>query len=73
MWSIKDVGNGYYSFVSKCSGKYLDISDGIGGNGRNVQIYTPNGTNAQKFKLEKYISETPKKTVDNGTYVIKSV
>ena len=82
LWQIKDVGNGYYSLVSKCSGKYLDISGGIASNGRNIQIYTSNGTNAQKFKIEKYTngssnnqsgnSETPKKTIDNGTYVFKS-
>ena len=73
LWQIKDIGNGYYSFVSKCSGKYLDVYDGRVKNGENIQIFTSNGTNAQKFKLEKYSTEeTPKKTVDNGTYIIKS-
>ena len=72
LWSIKDVGNGYYSFVSKCNGKYLDVYDGRVKNGENIQIFTSNGTNAQKFKLERYNTEIPKKTVDNGTYVVKS-
>ena len=82
LWQIKDVGNGCYSFISKCNGKYLDVLSGIAENGRNVETYSSTNTNAQKFKLEKYQNggsnnpsgntETPKKTIDNGTYVFKS-
>ena len=82
LWQIKDLGNGYYSFISKCNGKYLDVLSGIAENGRNVETYSSTNTNAQKFKLEKYQNggsnnpsgntETPKKTIDNGTYVFKS-
>ena len=70
LWQIKDVGNGYYTFISKCNGRCLDVYGGIAGNGRNISTFSSNGTKAQKFKLEKY--EYATKTVDDGTYVVKS-
>ena len=60
-WQIVEAGDCYYNIVSKASGLALDIYDGRANNGQNVQIYTPNGTNAQKFRfvtgLRKYYEE----------------
>lgn len=35
-WKILSKGNGYYSFISKCNGLYLDIYAGSTNNGANV-------------------------------------
>jgi hypothetical protein len=37
--------------VCKCNGKALDVSGGNVYNGNNIQIYSLNGTNSQKWKL----------------------
>ena len=50
---IKDAGDGYYSIISKCNGLYLDVYGAMANNGTQMQIYEGNGSNAQKFKLEK--------------------
>ena len=75
-WSIQDAGNGYYYIVSKLSGMYLDIQGGTVKNGGNIQVYVSNKTEAQKFKFQKSSSSNSgieaKKTVDDGTYVIRS-
>jgi peptidoglycan/xylan/chitin deacetylase (PgdA/CDA1 family) len=42
---------GTYVFITK-NGFALDISGGSTSEGANVQLYTPNNTNAQKFKVE---------------------
>ena len=74
-WIIKDAGNGYYYVISKCNNLYLDIYLGTAKNETNVQVYEGNGTNAQKFKFEKVNSNTSvtgTKTVEDGTYQIKT-
>ena len=73
-WMIKDESDGYYSVISKCNNLYLDVSSGIAKNGTNIQVYAGNDTNAQKFKFEKYEEGkiTGKKTIEDGTYIIKS-
>ena len=73
-WMIKDESDGYYNVISKCNNLYLDVSSGIAKNGTNIQVYAGNDTNAQKFKFEKYEEGkiTGKKTIEDGTYIIKS-
>ena len=83
-WIIKDVGNGYFSIVSKCNGLYIDVENAIASNFTNIQMCDGNGLNAQKFKFEKVqennnnvnINQTTiptgTKTIEDGTYVIKS-
>ncbi|WP_165251932.1 RICIN domain-containing protein [Adlercreutzia sp. ZJ304] len=56
--------NGTYTIVSTIAGsKVLDINGGSSSNGANVQIYSSNNTNAQKFTL----------TYSGGFYTIKNV
>ena len=83
-WIIKNVGNGYYSIISKCNGLYVDVYNAIAQNFQNIQMCDGNGLDAQKFKFEKVgednkPEETPeivvpvgKKTIEDGTYVIRS-
>ncbi len=70
-WLIQKNSDNTYSIISKGSGLYIDINAGQIKNGSNIQVYTGNGTNAQKFMLET-LTTTNNKTIDNGTYAIKS-
>ena len=80
-WVIKDAGNGNYSIIAKCNGLYVDVHNGIAANFTNIQMCDGNGLNAQKFKFEKVAGNTQvpskpivtgTKTIDDGTYVIRS-
>ena len=55
------IKNGYYVLWSATGGRHLDVSAASRANNANVQIWTNNGTNAQKW----YISH-----VGNGYYKI---
>ena len=71
-WQIIDVGNGYVSFISVCNGLYLDVAGASTANGANVQVYESNGTDSQKFKLTEVKEVTGTKTIEDGTYMIKT-
>ena len=84
-WIIKEAGNGYYSLISKCNGLYMDVTNASASNFTNIQMCDGNGLKAQKFKFEKYSANSNNnnnntvpalpegtKTIEDGTYVIKS-
>ena len=77
-WILKDAGNGYYYITSKSCNLNLDIFGGYFTNGTNVQVWTLANQNNQKFKFElvKLLDNNdvikPKKTIEEGTYAIKS-
>ena len=87
-WIIKEAGNGYYNIISKCNGLYVDVENAIAKNFTNIQMCDGNGLNAQKFKFEKVQTNTTSnttnentnqitilkgtKTIEDGTYVIRS-
>ena len=71
-WIIQDAGDGYYYVISKCNGLYLDAANGVAANGTNIAVCYGNNSNAQKFKFQKYEELMPKRTLEDGTYVIKS-
>ena len=71
-WVIKNAGNGYYYIISKSDNSFADIYACSTKDGTNVQTHSYNGGNNQKFKFEKTIYDTPKKTLENGTYIIKT-
>lgn len=51
------IEDGVYTISPKCaSGLVLDVSGGSTSNSANIQLYTPNGTNAQTVKVE-YIGD----------------
>ena len=51
LWYFKDAGDGYVTICNKLTDKALDIPNGEDNDGVKLQQYTPNGSNAQKFKL----------------------
>ena len=71
-WRIVPTSDGYFSFVSTCSGKYLDVAGGKTANGTNVQIYTGNDTAAQKFSLNNVAEAPGEQLISNGNYTIRS-
>ena len=71
-WIIKDAGDGYFYIVAKNSGLHLDVYKGAPVNGTNIQVFTARTTVNQKFKFEQVVEEKPVKTIEDGTYVIKS-
>lgn len=52
-WFIKSIPGTEYVTIKNMSGFYLDVNAGNGQNGANIQTYGENGTDAQKFKLQK--------------------
>ncbi len=75
-WKISKNADGTYTFENTCDGKVLDIYCAYTDNGTNVRLYSGNGTNAQKWKFEKYVEQvtttTPKQLIANGAYDIRS-
>ena len=45
------IDNGIYTIASAVGDKVIDAQGGKRVNGTNVQLYTPNGTNAQKYRF----------------------
>ena len=59
------ISNGTYTIVSALNNNYVvDIANGSKSSQANVQLYTNNGTNAQKFEVKKN---------SDGYYTIKNV
>lgn len=49
-----DITEGTYTFISTINTNYaMDVYNGSNGNGANVQMYTSNKTNAQKWTIKK--------------------
>ncbi len=76
-WIIKSTGDGYYSIISKLSGFYIDVNNGIANNYTNLQMCNGNGMAAQKFRFDRVkenseIQVQGAKTLDTGTYIIRS-
>jgi hypothetical protein len=64
-WQFKKNSDGSYTISSLSNtSKVLDVSGGSDQNGANIQIYTSNSTNAQKF----YIRET---SSGSGVYYLQ--
>ena len=82
IFTIKHIGEGYYSIVCKKSGKCLEIEGGYASAGTNVQQYDSNGTDAQQWVIKEvgdYYCITSKRNglcldldnynTDNGTNI----
>lgn len=50
-WKPVPVGNGYYKFVGRASGRCFDVPAGTTRNGVQMQIYDCNGSDNQAFRL----------------------
>ena len=55
-WILKQNSDASYSFISRANGLCMDVENGRAKNLANIQVYQPNGSDAQKFILinEKY-------------------
>lgn len=65
-WILRNAGNGYYYIISAASGNYLDIAGGYTTNGTNIQVYSPNGSVAQKYK---FINTQPIGIIEGNYYL----
>ena len=54
-WIIKETNDGYYNIISKYNDLCMDIPSANPFDGNNIQLYTPNGTSAQKFQIIKSV------------------
>ena len=48
-WIIKSAGGGWYNIISKGSGLCLDVANGYKTDRTNIQMWTKNDSNAQKW------------------------
>lgn len=72
-WIIQETGDGEsYYIISKSCGLYLDVQGGVANDGTNVHIYTPNQSNAQKWKFVTW-GKSVGRTVSDGDYHISSM
>lgn len=62
-FTVKYLGNGIYSFIADCSGKYIDVCNGGTSNGTNILQFEGNGQTNQQWIL---------KDAGNGYYYIQS-
>ena len=59
LWCVVANADGTYSFINKRTGLALDLSGGGSSRGTNVQVYTPNGSHAQCFSIQKAVHLLP--------------
>ena len=71
LWKFIDNGDGSFYIKSKL-GTVIDVSGGVIQSGRNVQMYTMNGSSAQKWKLDSERTSGNTLKIENGTYTIKN-
>lgn len=78
---VSHDAQGYITFTNAKSGKVLDVSGGKASNGTNVQLYIGNGSDAQNWNIEKFVSKyeqldvlasSNKNVIADGVYVISS-
>ena len=51
LWKPVAAGGGCISFINKKTGQALDVEGASAASGANVQVYEPNGSSAQRWKL----------------------
>jgi uncharacterized repeat protein (TIGR02543 family) len=66
-WYIVDCGGGWYKFISKYSGKAMDIVNNGTAAGTKLQQYSDTGADAQRFSL---IPSTYSASYGNNRYVL---
>lgn len=68
-WVIVPRGNGYYSIHSAKDTNYvLDVDSARSNNGTNVQLYRYNGSHAQLFRFDAFV--TAGQSAADGTYYL---
>lgn len=69
LWYFKDAGDGYITICNKLTDKALDIPNGEDNDNVKLQQYTPNGSNAQKFKLVATKTQVRTTIKQNGKFL----
>lgn len=69
-WIIKEINRIYYIIAN--NGKYINLSNASTSNGNNVNLFVPNGTNAQKWVLQTTTSGISDNLIKDGIYRIAS-
>ncbi|MDO4971859.1 MAG: RICIN domain-containing protein [Bacteroidales bacterium] len=67
-WNLQDAGDGAYYIVNS-NGLYLDVNGGTIANGTNIQGWTGNKTDAQKWV---FIAVDGKQSIPDGDYQIRN-
>ncbi|MDO5480788.1 MAG: RICIN domain-containing protein [Candidatus Saccharibacteria bacterium] len=71
LWKAEEVSDGVYIFKSALGDYYLNLSGGKAANGKNVQVYHNDNTNAMKWGLTKdetFTGEDSEAVEDRGMY-----
>ena len=69
-WIISKASDGSYNIISVANGLFLNVSGGIANDGTNIDFYTTNNTNSQKFSFEKIDIPKSTKEIEDGFYEI---
>lgn len=67
-WTLQDAGDGAY-YVVNSNGLYMDVSGGTVANGTNIQGWTGNKSDAQKWV---FVAVDGKQSIPDGDYQIRS-
>ncbi len=69
-WLLEYAGNASYYIISKANGKCLDVTGQSTSNNANIEVYTRNNGNNQRFIFRKFGTYYKKKNDDaqKGTY-----
>ena len=71
-WIISDAGDGYYNIISRCNNLALDINENNMQNGTNIQMYSFDNSDKQKFRFNKSDIDAGSNPIKNGYYFISS-
>src|SRR5699024_10336307 len=71
LWKFIENGDGSFYIRSKL-GTVIDVSGGVIQAGRNVHMYTMNGSSAQKWKLNSDRGAVNTLNIESGTYTIQN-
>ena len=72
-WIIKKNEDDTYSIISKCNGLYITVPNSNTACGTELLLNKEKNDKSQRLKFEKVNEEIGKKTIEDGTYEIKSV
>lgn len=72
-WIIKRNDDNTYSIISNCNGLYMTLPDSRSSCGTQILMYENKGDISQKFIFEKITEEVGSKTIEDGTYEIRTV
>ena len=67
-WILRDAGAGNFYIINKC-GRFADVNNGVFVDGTNINGWTGNSSDAQKFK---FVAVDGEQSLDDGIYQIRN-